>query len=278
MDRGLFAQTAVNPTASEVVKLWDSVIAFLAEKGMDLGLNVLAALVIFFIGRWVAKLLRAIAVKLMDKADVDETLVKFLANIVYTLLLAFVVIAAVDRLGVDTTSFAAIIAAAGLAIGFALQHSLANFASGVMLILFKPFGVGDFVDAGGSKGVVEAIRIFNTLMRTGDNVQIIVPNSKITAGTITNFSVKETRRIDLVIGCGYGDDLKAVRDFFKGLLAADDRILGDPEPLVAVNELGGSSVKFVVRPWVKRADYAAVRWDLTEKIKVGFDEKGFHIS
>jgi len=189
----------------------------------------------------------------------------------------FVVIAAIDRLGIDTTSFAAILAAAGLAVGLALQGSLSNFASGVMLILFKPFKVGDFVEAGGSAGSIEEIHIFNTIMRTGDNVQIIIPNSTITDGTITNYSAKETRRIDLVVGCGYDDDLKAVKEFLVALLKADERILLDPEPFVAVSELGDSSVNFVVRPWVKSEDYWTTRWDLTACIKIGFDEQGFNI-
>ncbi len=273
----LFAQATQTDLASEAGSLWSQIVAFVTERGFAFSMNILAAIVIFIVGRWVAKILRAFSVKLMARADVDETLLKFLANIVYGLLLTFVIVAAVDRLGVNTTSLAAVIAAAGLAIGLALQSSLANFASGVMLILFKPFEVGDFVEAGGSKGVVEEIHIFSTIMRTGDNIQMIVPNGQITGGTITNFTAKETRRIDLVIGCGYGDDLKAVRDFLESLIAGDDRILKDPEPVVAVNELADSSVNFVVRPWVGAADYWAVRWDLTEKIKLGFDEKGFSI-
>ena len=167
--------------------------------------------------------------------------------------------------------------AIGLAIGFALKDSLANFASGVMLIMFKPFKVGDFVNAGGSSGVIEEIRIFNTFMRTGDNVQIIIPNSQITGGTITNYSAKDTRRIDLVVGCGYSDNLKEVKDFLTQLIAGDERVLDDPAPVIAVNELADSSINFVVRPWVKSADYWTTRWDLTEKIKLGFDERGFTI-
>jgi len=273
----LFAQAARTDLAGEAASLWNQIGAFVTERGFDLATNILAAIVIFIVGRWVAKLLRALSVRLMARANVDDTLLKFLANIIYGLLLTFVVVAAVDRLGVNTTSLAAVIAAAGLAIGLALQSSLANFAAGVMLILFKPFKAGDFVDAGGSKGVIEEIRIFSTIMRTGDNIQIIVPNGQITGGTITNFTAKDTRRIDLVVGCGYGDDLRAVKGFLSELLAADDRILKDPEPAVAVTELGDSSVNFVVRPWVKRDDYWAVRCDLVEKVKLGFDEKGYSI-
>ncbi len=273
----LFAQATQGELAAEAASLWSQIVAFVTERGFALSMNILAAIAIFVVGRWVAKLLRALSVKLMARAKVDETLSKFLANIVYGLLLTFVVVAAVDRLGVNTTSLAAVIAATGLAIGLALQSSLANFAAGVMLILFKPFKVGDFIEAGGSNGTVEEIHIFSTIMRTGDNVQITVPNGQITGGTITNFTAKETRRIDLVVGCGYGDNLKEVRDFLVSLIAADDRILRDPEPVVAVSELADSSVNFVVRPWVGTGDYWVVRWDLTEKIKLGFDEKGFSI-
>ncbi len=239
--------------------------------------HLLIAGVIFLIGRWVARALTRVSGKVASKAKLDVTLVKFLENIVYAILMTIVVMASLDQLGVPTTSFAAILAAAGFAVGLALQGSLGNFAAGVMLIVFKPFKVGDFVEAGGSAGVVEEIRIFNTLMRTGDNVQIIVPNGSITSGTITNFSAKPTRRIDLVIGCGYGDDLKAVKQFLEAVLAADKRILKDPEPVVAVSELGDSSVNFVVRPWVESADYWSTRWDLIESIKLGFDERGYSI-
>ncbi len=254
---------------------WEGGINLIQEKGMDFAMNLLAAIAIFVLGRWVAKILRSFVGKLMTRAKVDETLTKFLCNILFSLLMIFVVIASIDRMGVDTTSFAAILAAAGLAVGLALQGSLSNFASGVMLILFKPFKVGDYVDAGGTAGVIEEIHVFNTLMRTGDNVQIIVPNSQITSGKITNYSTKPTRRIDLVIGCGYDDDLKAVKEYLRSVVTGDDRILHEPEPVVAVNELGDSSVNFVVRPWVNNTDYWAVKWDLIEAIKTGFDEKGF---
>ena len=273
----LHAQAQTNDLLAQGSEALNTVIAFIAQKGADFGINLLSAVLIFFVGRWVAKLLKSISSKLMIRAKLDETLVKFLANLAYSLLLAFVIIAAIDSLGVNTTSFAALLAAAGLAVGLALQSSLSNFASGVMLIMFQPFKVGDFVDAAGSAGVIEEVHIFRTLMRTGDNVQITIPNSAITAGTITNFSAKDTRRIDLSVGCGYADDLKAVKSFLTELVSTDERILDDPEPVVAVHELGDSSVNFVVRPWVNSEDYWAVRWDLTENIKVGFDANGFSI-
>ena len=181
------------------------------------------------------------------------------------------------RLGVNTTSFAAILAAAGLAVGMALKDTLGNFASGVMIILFKPYKVGDFVEIAGTAGVVEEIHIFNTVMKTGDNIQMYIPNGTVTGGKICNYSAKETRRIDLTIGCGYDDDIKAVKDYLNEVLKGHEKVAQDPEPTVAVGELADSSVNFVVRAWVKTPDYWAVRWDLIEKIKIGFDEKGFSI-
>ena len=250
----------------------------LAQKYLvPFAINLVVAIIIFVIGRWIARAITAFFRRLANRANVDETLTKFLANIIYTILMTLVVLAALQRLGIDTTSVAAILAAAGLAVGFALQGSLSNFAAGVMLIIFKPFKVGDFVEAGGVSGVVEEIQIFNTLMRTPDNIQNIVPNSAITAGTITNFSAKDTRRVDLVVGCGYQDNLKEVKEFLEQLCQGDERILEDPAPVVAVNELGDNSVNFVVRPWVKSGDYWDVRWELNEAIKNGFDERGFNI-
>lgn len=258
-------------------QLLDTVMTFLSTQGTQLAINLVAALAIFVIGKWAARLLTRLVTRMLNRSKVDETLTKFAANMVYALLLVVVVLASLNQLGVDTTSVAAILAAAGLAVGLALQGTLANFASGVMLIIFKPLKVGDFVEAGGKSGVVEEIQIFNTIMRTGDNVQMIVPNSSVTSGPITNFSAKDTRRIDLVFGCGYGDDLKAVKQYLEETLATEPRVLDDPEPVVAVAELGDSSVNFVVRPWVKSEDYWATRWDLTERIKLGFDERGFNI-
>lgn len=250
---------------------------FLTTTGATFAMNLVTAIVIFFIGRIVARVLTRVVTRLMEKAKLDTTLIKFVSNLAYALMLAFVVVAALGRLGVDTTSFAAIIAAGGLAVGFALQGSLGNFAAGVMLITFKPFKVGDLVEVGGSTGVVEEVQIFNTMLKTADNVTIIVPNGSITGGTITNYSAQATRRIDLVFGCGYGDDLKAVKAYLEEVLAAEERVLKDPAPTVAVAELGDCSVNFVVRPWVNAADYWAVRFDLLERIKLGFDERGFSI-
>lgn len=239
--------------------------------------NVLAAIAIYIVGKIVVRILTGLLEKVMTRAKVDATLSSFLSNIAHYVLITFVILMVLESLGVDTTSLAAIMGAAGLAVGFALQSSLSNFASGVMIILFKPFRVGDFIEAAGVSGSVEEISIFSTLMKTGDNKQIIVPNGSIYGGNITNYSAKPTRRIDMVVGCGYGDDLRAVKAFLTILVETDERILKDPAPVVAVSELGDSSVNFVVRPWVNSADYWAVLWDLNEGVKLGFDERGFNI-
>ncbi|HBA35263.1 MAG TPA: mechanosensitive ion channel protein MscS [Gammaproteobacteria bacterium] len=241
------------------------------------GINILFALVIFIIGRIVARTITNVISKLFGKAGWDQILINFVSSIIYTLLLLVVVIASLNQLGVDTTSLIALIGAAGLAVGLALQGTLQNFAAGVMLIIFRPFKEGDFVEAGGSTGVVESITIFTTMMRTGDNKQIIVPNGQIYGGTITNYSTKPTRRIDMVFGIGYDDDIKKAKEILERIIAEDQRILSDPAPLVAVGELADSSVNFNVRPWVNSGDYWPVYFDLNEKVKLTFDAEGISI-
>lgn len=251
----------------------NNIIGYITEYG----LRVIIAIVIFVIGRFIAKKITNVLRKLMDRAKWDVTLVKFLGDMVYILLLFIVVIIALQTVGVDTTSFIAILGAATLAIGFALKDNLSNFASGVLLLILRPFEVGHFVEAGGTAGVVEEIGIFSTKLRTGDNKLIYVPNSSIVSGNITNYSAKDTRRIDLTIGVSYEDDLQKVKEELWKILEEDERILKDPAPTVAVAELADSSVNFVVRPWVKSSDYWPVYFDLLEKIKVRFDEAGISI-
>lgn len=241
------------------------------------GTNLVFAIVIFIVGRWLALGVTGLIKRLLKRSHVDEILIDFIGSIANAALLLVVIVAALDRLGVDTTSLIALLGAAGLAVGLALQNSLSNFAAGVMLIMFRPFKAGDFVEAGGTTGVVEKISIFSTTMRTGDNREVIVPNGGIYGSNIINYSARETRRIDLVFGVGYDDDLRKAREIMLGVIEADERILKDPAPVIAVNELGASSVDFVVRPWVNSADYWAVRWDLIEKIKIAFDENGITI-
>ena len=241
------------------------------------GIKIIASIIIFIIGKWLSKILTKFVTRLLSKAKVDDTLTHFVANITYSVLLIFVVLAALNNLGINTTSFVAILGAAGLAVGLALQGSLANLGAGVLLIIFRPFKKGDFVDAGGAMGTVQEISIFNTTLTSPDNRVIIVPNSNIIGGNITNFSAKDTRRVDLVFGVGYSDDLKLVKQELIDIVSNNDKILKDPAPTVAVSELADSSVNFVVRPWVKSADYWDVYFDLHETVKTRFDEKGISI-
>lgn len=241
------------------------------------GIKIIGAIAILVIGRIIVGILAGAVRKLMRRSEVDETLTKFVVSLVRIALMVFIIIAAISTLGVETTSFAAVVAAAGLAIGLALQGSLANFASGVMLIIFRPFTAGDFVEAGGTSGSVEAIHIFNTIMKTPDNKKVILPNAQVTGGSIVNYSAHDTRRVDMVFGIGYDDDIKTAKQTLEAIVAGDKRVLKDPAPTVAVSELADSSVNFVVRPWVKTADYWAVYFDLTEKVKLVFDEKNISI-
>ncbi|MEJ2344080.1 MAG: mechanosensitive ion channel [Gammaproteobacteria bacterium] len=241
------------------------------------GIKLLTAIIIFLIGRWLAKLVVGLVHRLMQRARVDDTLITFLGGIIYAILLVAVAIAALDRLGVNTTSLLAILGAAGLAVGLAMKDSLSNFAAGVMLILFRPFRVGDFIEAAGTSGIVENIQIFSTVLRTGDNREITVPNGPIFSGTIVNVTARDTRRIDLVFGIGYGDDLRRAKELIGQVLAAEERILADPAPAISIAELADSSVNLNVRPWVKSADYWPVRSDLLENVKAAFDSNGISI-
>ncbi len=239
--------------------------------------NIIGAVIIGVLGWFLVKGLTGVTERVLNRANVDQTLVGFLSHLTYIAGMVFVAIAALGKLGINTGSFAAVIAAAGLAIGFALQGSLANFAAGVMLILFHPFKAGDYVEAGGVSGSVEEIQMFATTIRTPDNKQVIVGNAAITGGSITNYSAKPTRRVDLVFGIGYDDDLKRAKSVIEEIIAKDSRILKDPAPTVAVLELGDSSVNFAVRPWVRTEDYWDVYFDLNEKIKLTFDAEEISI-
>lgn len=253
--------------------IWDSMQGYVAVYGW----NIIFAVVILVVGLLVSKMIRGTVRRIMSKRNLEPTLVAFVANISYAVMLIFVILASLSRLGVETTSFVAIVGAAGLAIGLALQGSLANFAAGFLLVMFKPLKVGEYVEAGGTAGTVEEVNIFTTVMNSPDNIEITVPNSQILSNTIMNYSRKETRRIDLVIGVGYNDDLKKVKQVLHDVIAKEPRVLADPEVTIAVSELADSSVNFVVRPWVKGPDYWAVRFDLIEAIKVRFDSEGISI-
>lgn len=239
--------------------------------------NIALALVIFVVGKWLAGTLTKVVISLLKKSRMDDILISFVTSIVKTLLMLFVTIAALNQLGVDTTSLIALLGAAGLAVGLALQNSLQNFAAGVMLIVFRPFKAGDFVELAGVSGVVENIGIFSSVLRTGDNRELIVPNGVIYGGIITNYSKRSTRRVDMVFGIDYSDDLKQAKELLRTIILADERVLPEPEPVIAVSELADFSVNFIVRPWVKNADYWPVLWDTTEKVKLEFDAQGLSI-
>jgi len=241
------------------------------------GLNVLGAIATVVIGLFVAKLVRKLMKKVLEARKVDETLSGFVCSLTYGAVVALVIVSALERLGLETASAVAVLGAVGLAVGLALQGTLASFASGVLLILFKPFRVGDFIEGGGTSGIVEEIGIFNTEMRTGDNKKIIVPNANLTGDNIVNYSAKDTRRIDLVVGVSYDDDLDKVRKVLEQILADDERILDDPEPTIGVLELADSSVNFVFRPWVKASDWWPTMLALQEQIKKRFDAEGISI-
>ncbi|MDG1301177.1 MAG: mechanosensitive ion channel [Opitutae bacterium] len=251
----------------------DSIIDSIA----NFGLKAVAAIIILVAGLWIAKKVKALFAAALIKKDVDATLIGFFSSMLYGAIVVFVGIAAIGKLGVETTSFAAVVAAAGLAIGLALQGSLSNFAAGVLLILFKPFKVGNFIKAGGEMGVVVEVGLLTTELKTPDNVKIIMPNSTVMSGSITNLSAHPTRRIDMVVGVGYGDDLNKTKQLMLELLEADARVLKDPAPQIEVSNLGDSSVDFVVRPWVNADDYWAVKFDFTKAVKETFDAEGISI-
>jgi small conductance mechanosensitive channel len=256
---------------------WAEVWTMIQTTGVDLGINLITAIVIFFVGKWIVNLIVKGMLKAMQTGDMDITLRRFIANLARMLLMLFVIIAAIHQLGIQTASLIALLGAAGLAVGLALQGSLSNFAAGVLIVLFRPYKVGDWIEGAGVSGSVEEVQILTTVLKTGDNKRVIIPNSQIMGSTITNYSANDTRRVDLVVGVSYGDDLDQVRKELQALVDADDRILKDPAVTIAVSELADSSVNFVLRPWVNTADYWAVYFDLTERVKKRFDEVGISI-
>ena len=245
--------------------------------GSEYGLKIIAALFIFIIGKWVANKLTALIKSMMTKAQVDKTLVEFSESIIYFSLLLMVIIAALNQLGVNTTSFVAVFGAATLAIGLALQGSFSNIGAAVLIILFRPFKVGDVIEAAGVTGEVTDINLFSTIITPVDKRMVIVPNSSIIGGNITNFSNRATRRVDHIFGIGYDDDLKLAKETLLEIVNADKRILQEPAPFIAVSELADSSVNFVVRAWTKTEDYWDVHFDMLENVKLTFDARGISI-
>ena len=252
----------------------DNIVEILGSYAFSL----VMALLIFIIGKWAVNKIVTLLGKVLRKVKgMDETLIKFLENIVYYALMIVVLLTALGKLGVETTSFLAILGAAGLAIGLVLKDSLGNFASGVMIIMFKPFKVGDVVTAAGVTGSVSEVGIFNSVFTTPDNQKIIIPNGAITSGSITNINANDTRRVDLVVGIGYEDDIKKTKDVLNDIISSHEKVLLDKGITVAVSELADSSVNFVVRAWVKTPDYWDVKFALTETIKLRFDAEGISI-
>jgi len=241
------------------------------------GIHVFFALVIFFAGRLAAKYAVKLLRGLLRKSNLDEILVNFIGSLCHMAFLIFIIIAALHELGVDTTSLIAILGAAGLAIGLALKNSLQNFASGILLILFRPFKIGDFVETAGTTGIVEEVSIFNTVLKTLDNRQVIIPNGMIYNDKIINYSAKDIRRIDLIFPIGYEDSLQKAKEMVASLIREDERILKEPEPFIGVGEWAENGVKLYVRPWVKTSDLWAVKTELLEKIKLSFDAAGISI-
>ena len=240
-------------------------------------INLVIAFLIIFVGKIIAKLISKGVSKLLAHKKVDNTVISFVASLVYGLVVLVAFIAAISHLGFNTSSLVAIVGAAGLAIGLALQGSLANFASGILIISFKPFKAGDFVEVAGTAGVVEEVQIFSTQLKTPDNKTVIIPNGGITSGNIVNYSAKPTRRIDLVIGVGYTADLKQTKAILTDIVNRHELVLKDPEATIAVSELADSSVNFVVRPWVNTENYWPVYFDLLETTKIELDQAGIEI-
>lgn len=241
------------------------------------GLKIIGAIIILILGRIAAGIGRSICRRVLEKTKTDTAIISFVGSLAYVIILVFAVLAALAKFGIQTTSFVAVMGAAGFAIGFALQGSLANFAAGVLILVLRPYRVGDYIEGAGVAGTVKDIELFTTVLSTVDNVKIIVPNGKLFGDVIKNVSGYDTRRVDLVIGIGYGSSIQKAHDVLKKILDEEERVLSDPAPQIAVSELADSSVNLVVRPWVKSGDYWDTKFDLTRKIKEAFDENGIEI-
>ena len=253
------------------------IINSITQIAADFGLRVLYAVLIIVIGRWVVKLLLKIIKAALEKTTVEETVRIFVVNLLNTLLMVIIFIAAINQPGIETTSIIAMLGAAGLAIGLSLQGSLANFAAGILIVIFKPYKVGDYIEAGSAAGTVLDIQIFSTVLKTPDNKIVIVPNGSIMKDSVVNYTDQATRRVDIVASCGYEDDIDKVKEILKDILNQDDRILAEPEPRIAVSELADNSINFIVRPWVNSSDVLSVKYSILEQIKKRFDAEGISI-
>lgn len=272
------SQTA-NETAANVQdpEFWTNALNYLQDSGPGLAMKVIGAIVILLVGRFIASMVRKTVSKVMAARGVDASLTGFLGSLIYFAIMAFTMIAVVGQFGVQTASFVAILGAAGFAVGMAMQGTLGNFSSGVMLLLFRPFKAGDVVEAAGVVGKVAEISVFSTIISTPDNKKVIVPNGAIFGGTITNYNGYDTRRVDMVMGIGYGSDMDKAIQILGDLAKNDDRVLAEPETTIAVNALADSSVNIIFRPWVNAADYWGVHNDMQKKTKEAFDAAGIDI-
>ncbi len=280
METNVVQTNAVQNALSNVQEMFTAKPEWLVtaqELLMEFGLKIVAAILVFVIGRWVAKLLRKLLEKMMQRAKVDAAIVGFASSMVYVALMVFVILAALGQIGIQTTSFIAVLGAAGLAVGLALQGSLANFASGVLIILFRPFKTGDYIEGGGTAGVVKNIHIFTTTLTTPDNKRVIVPNAKMMGDSIINYSVEGIRRLDLVGSISYGDSIDTAKAAIMDEVTKDPRVLKDPAPMVGVLAMSDSSIDLAVRPWVKVADYWDVFFALNEAIKKRIEAEGLSI-
>ena len=249
----------------------------LIEIGSSLSISLLMALAILIIGRQLVKLILRLITVALEKSNVEDTVRIFVTNLLNTLLMILVFIAAINQLGIETKSIISVLGAAGLSIGLALQGSLSNFAAGILIVIYRPYKVGDYIEAGNYAGTVKDIQIFSTVLKTPDNKIVVVPNGSIMNGSIVNYSDQDTRRIDLIVSCGYEDDIDKVRSVLEDILKKEKRVLKDPKPQIAVTELADSSVNFIFRPWVKRTDYLPVYYSLLEEVKKRFDKEGISI-
>ena len=249
----------------------------LKDFTVNYGIKVVGAIVVLIVGRIVAGIARNIIEKVLERSKTDKSIRTFVASLAYYAVIVFAVMSALGSFGVETASLVAVLGAVGFAIGFALQGSLSNFASGIMLLVFRPYKIGDFVEAGGVAGTVRAMHMFTTVLNTPDNIRIIVPNSKIFGDTIKNITAEETRRVDMVVGIGYGSSIEKALTIIRDLLTADARVLKEPEPQIVVGELADSSVNIIVRPWAKKEDYWSLKFDFTHAVKEAFDREGVEI-
>jgi small conductance mechanosensitive channel len=255
----------------------DNVLSTIADFATTYGIRVVGAILVLLAGWMVAGVARRAVRGALGRSKTDPILVGFLGSLTFYLILMLAVLAALGGFGVQTASFVAVLGAAGFAVGFALQGALSNFAAGIMLLVFRPFRIGDYVDAAGVAGTVREVGLFTTVMTTPDNIRVIVPNGKIFGDTIKNITAEETRRVDMVFGIAYDAQIEQAMLAINEVLSADTRILKEPLPQLAVSELADSSVNLIVRPWVRKEDYWGVKFDVTRRVKEAFDAQGIEI-